>query len=78
MIIGINHLKYVKMILVYFAYLMLIFIISIANNITESFLFLAGAGTFFRIIYLFLLAALIPISIVTPWVFVINFITCNI
>jgi len=57
-IIGINDLKYVKIILWVFVYLETLFIISILKNISGQ--FMTGFYSFFNIIYFILLIGLLP------------------
>lgn len=59
-IIGLNDLKYVKVILWVAVYLELLFIVSILKNISGSFLPNEGTFYFFQTIYMFMLIGLLP------------------
>ncbi len=60
-LVSIRGFKYVKIILMAMAWLELVFIFSIANDMATSFLFLQSAGRFFRIAYLVMLSATMPV-----------------
>ena len=59
-VIGLNDLKYVKVVLWVCVYLELLFIVSILKNISGSFLPNEGTFYFFQTIYLFMLIGLLP------------------
>lgn len=59
-VISINDFKYWKVVLIIFAYLEFLFIVSIAKNLALGFLLNDGIYNLLYIIYMFLLIALIP------------------
>ena len=58
-ILSINNLKYLKVVLYVFAYLEMLFIVSILKNLA-GYLLTEGTYSFFNTIYMFMLIALIP------------------
>ncbi len=71
-IVGISGYKYLKVLMFFISYLILLFIFSIGNDMASSFLLLQGAGQFFRISYLVLLVGIAPGVIVTFAFLIIN------
>lgn len=59
-IIGINDLKYLKIVLWVFVYLEVMFFMMILRNISGGYLIGEGTYTFFNIVYTFLLIGLLP------------------
>jgi magnesium-transporting ATPase (P-type) len=59
-VIGINDLKYLKIVCFVLAYLVLLFIISICRNMALGFLLSDGLYDFFNITYFIMLIGLIP------------------
>jgi len=57
-IISINHLKYLKLLLFVFSYLIMIWIVNILVGITSNFLSLGIAFNFFRVIFFFMISSL--------------------
>ena len=70
-ILNINNMKYVKVIFWVFAYLELLFIMSISRNITVGFLALDGLGAFFNVIFTILLILLLPFFPLLIWLTVV-------
>ena len=64
-IISVNELKYVKIVLYVFSYLILMFIAGIMRSITSKFLFLSGASKMFDWMWTLLFAFMFPIIIVS-------------
>ena len=73
-IISFNDLKFVKILLWAFSYLILIWVFFMAREISGSFLNLDVATTFFYLVYNFLVAALFPIFVATLLIFIILFV----
>ena len=73
-IISFNDLKFVKILLWAFSYLILIWVFFMAREISGSFLNLDVATTFFFLVYNFLVAALFPIFVATLLIFIILFV----
>jgi len=71
-IININQLKWVKLFLWFAAYMELLFIFGILNDVTRSFLFLTGLSGFFNLMFNFFLAMVIPVTIGTLIIIVIQ------
>lgn len=63
LIIGIQHLKYVKILMGYFAYLMLIFISFLLWTTAKSYLFLNVAELWFKLIFYGLIGTLFPLTV---------------
>jgi len=59
-----NDLRYVKLVLWFVSYLLLIWIAFLSMGISQNFLFLNGASTLFNVIYTSLLIAIFPIMVV--------------
>jgi len=74
-ILDISYLKYLKVILWFFSYMLLIWITNIMILITNNFLVFDVAFTFFRIIFFILLGGFFPVAVGTLFVIVMNFIT---
>ncbi len=73
-VISISHFKYVKVMLVFFSYLILLWIFNLMILITNNFLTFTVAFTFFKMVYSILLFCFIPILMLTLAVFVVNII----
>lgn len=71
-LVGISGYKYLKVLMFFVSYMVLLFIFSIGNDMATSFLFLQGAGQFFKISYLVLLVSIGPAVIVTFAFLIIN------
>ena len=69
---GINYWKYVKWGLGLFSYFTLIWIVNILVLITNNFLPLGTATIFFRMIYFFLITALLPLAPIVFYIFIFN------
>ena len=63
-IVGTSDLKYVKIVLWFICYLIAIWVMALATNITDSFLFFNGAANFFNAFYVILLALLLPTIVI--------------
>jgi len=55
-VISINNLKYVKVVLLVFVYLEVLFLVAMARNISIGFLMLTDVGQFFNILYFIMLS----------------------
>lgn len=71
-LVGLSGYKYLKVLMFFVSYLVLLFIFSIGNDMASSFLVLQGAGQFFKIAYLVLLVGIAPSVIVTFAFLIIN------
>lgn len=71
MIININNMKYVKYGLWVVAYLIVLFLASMLNNIANS-MYLVGGGAFFNVVYTVLLVGLAPYSIVVGFIMIVS------
>jgi hypothetical protein len=67
-VISINNLKYLKIVLWFFAYLEFLFIIFIIKNLTYGSLILNSSYQFFNIVYFMLLIGLIPALPLLIWI----------
>jgi len=66
-VLNINNMKYIKVMFFVFCYLEFLFLVSIARNITVGFLSLNGMGAFFNIVFIILLALLLPLFPLIIW-----------
>lgn len=62
-IVGVNELKYVKLIMWFLTYLSLMFITTIAHEITGSLLLMVGASNFFNAMFTFLFILAFPLFV---------------
>ena len=74
-ILDISYLKYVKVILCFISYMLLMWVTNIMVLITNNFLVFDVAFTFFRVIFFILLVCAFPITAGFLFVIVVNFIT---
>lgn len=63
LIIGIQHLKYVKILMGYFAYLLLVFISFMLWTTAASYLFLDVAALWFKFVFYALVGTLFPLTV---------------
>ena len=70
--LGINYWKYVKWGLGLFSYLTLLWTVNILVAISNNFLPLGVATVFFRMIYFFLLIAILPLAPIVFYIFIFN------
>jgi len=61
-IVSVNDLKYLKIAFWILSYLILMFIMGIASSLTSNYLYFTGVAGFFRMIYVFMLTLMFPIT----------------
>ncbi len=71
-VISITHLKYVKIFLFFVDYLILIFIVNILIGMSDNYLRLGIAFTFFKVFYFLLLVGLLPLVVFSVFIMVVN------
>ena len=71
-IINITYLKYVKIFLFFMGYLLLIFRVNILIGMSDSYLHLGIALTFFKVIYFILLVGLLPLIVFSLFIMIVN------
>ena len=73
-ILGVSNLKYAKILLGYFSYMVLLFIFGIGEDLTTNYLPLTSVHTFFDLGYLYLVILALPLLFMTFAIFVISWI----
>ena len=73
-IVSVNDLKWVKLLMGYLSYLILIWIFFLAYGVTKNFLFLDGAARFFYLVYVILISLALPILALTVVVVIVAFV----
>ena len=67
-LVSVNDLRWVKLACVVFVYLEALFIVTIANKITEGYLLLTGVSGYFYVVQVTLFAGLFPLAVLVPWI----------
>ena len=71
-LMSVSDLKYLKLLCGVIAYLILIWILALAEDISDAYLFLSGATNFFHVIGLIALSIFYALIILLPWFIIIN------
>jgi len=73
-IIGLNELKYVKLVLITVTYLLSIWISFLIMGVSRNYLYIDAVTNLFNVVFWVLISGFFPIFVVTLAVFVINFV----